>query len=84
MSDAERVLRHPRRRLSGVPGVGLIAEVLGLVQERELVGHRSESGCRLAGRSHGGGEAGDDPRTLCLLVLVGDTEEDFVAQTAYQ
>ncbi|MDJ0465737.1 hypothetical protein QMK30_30485 [Streptomyces sp. H27-C3] len=59
-------------------------EVLGLVQERELVGHCAESGCRLAGRSYGGGAAGDDPRTVGPLVLFGDTEEDFVAQTADQ
>ncbi|WP_164494345.1 hypothetical protein [Streptomyces sp. ADI92-24] len=58
--------------------------MLGLVQERELVGLCPESGCRLAGRSYGGGEAGDDPCTVGLLVFVGDAEEDFVAQTAYQ
>ncbi|MCY0952769.1 hypothetical protein [Streptomyces sp. H27-S2] len=62
----------------------MVAQVLGLVQERELVDHGPESGCRLAGRSYGGGEAGDNPRTVGLLVVVDDTEEDFVTQTAYQ
>ncbi|MGW0564652.1 hypothetical protein ACWDZ4_29610 [Streptomyces sp. NPDC003016] len=48
------------------------------------MGHCPESGCRLAGRPYGGGEAGDDARTVGFLVLFGDTEEDFVTQTAYQ
>ncbi|MCY0927004.1 hypothetical protein OTB20_12480 [Streptomyces sp. H27-H1] len=58
--------------------------MLGLVQERELVGYCPESGCRLAGRPYGGGEAGDAPRTVGLLVLVDDTEEDLVTQTTDQ
>jgi hypothetical protein len=58
--------------------------VLGLVQEGELVGHCSESECRSAGRPYSGGEAGDDPRSVGLLVLGGSPEEDLVAQLGYQ
>ncbi|MET7571251.1 hypothetical protein ABZT04_22515 [Streptomyces sp. NPDC005492] len=54
------------------------------MQEGELVGYCSESGCRFAGRLHGGGEAGDDPRSVGLLVLGGSPEEDLVAQVGYQ
>jgi hypothetical protein len=81
---AERVVHHPRRGFPGIPGAGLVAQVLGLLQEGELVGHCPESGRRLAGRSHSGAEAGDDPRGADLSVRVGCTEEDLVAQVGYQ
>ncbi|GHD48801.1 hypothetical protein GCM10010317_026770 [Streptomyces mirabilis] len=48
------------------------------------MGHCPESGRRLVGRSHSGGEAGDDPGSVDLPVLVGCREEGFVAQAGYQ
>ncbi|MFJ2135800.1 hypothetical protein ACIOMQ_34045 [Streptomyces sp. NPDC087845] len=58
--------------------------MLGLVQERKLMGYCPERGCRFASGANGGGEAGDDPRTAGLLVLVDGAEEDLVAQTGDQ
>ncbi|MFD4553573.1 hypothetical protein ACFWP5_04500 [Streptomyces sp. NPDC058469] len=80
----ECVVHHSRRCFPGIPGVGLFAKVLGLVQEGELVGYCSESGCRFAGRPYSGGEARDDPRSAGLLTLGGSPEEDLVAQVGYQ
>lgn len=48
------------------------------------MGYCSESGCRFAGRLYSGGEAGDDPRRVGLLVLGDSPEEDLVAQVRYQ
>ncbi|MCX5449863.1 hypothetical protein [Streptomyces nigrescens] len=41
---AERIAGHQRGHFSRFSGLGLVAEVLGLVQERELVGRCSERG----------------------------------------
>ncbi|WP_329348915.1 hypothetical protein OG226_12145 [Streptomyces sp. NBC_01261] len=82
--QTECVVHHPRRCFPGIPGIGLFAKVLGPVQEGELVRHCSESGCRFAGRLYSGGETGDDPRSVGLLVLGDSPEEDLVAQVGYQ
>ncbi|OKI45287.1 hypothetical protein A6A29_32130 [Streptomyces sp. TSRI0281] len=76
----ERVDYYQGGRFSHIQGVGLVTEVIGLVQEGELVGHRSEGGCRLAGGSYSGGEAGDDPGRVGIPVLSGGTEENLVPQ----
>ncbi|MFJ2158141.1 hypothetical protein [Streptomyces sp. NPDC087856] len=81
---AERVVHHSRRCFPGIPGVELVAEVLGLVQERELVGYCPERGCRFAGRPYCGGEAGGGPCRVGFPVSGGSPEEDFVAQVGYQ
>lgn len=84
VGGGECVLHHPYDCLPGIPGVGLVAQTLGLVQEGEPVGHRSQGGSRFTCGLDGGSEVGDHPSGVGRLVLVGGTEEDLVAQVGDQ
>ncbi|TSB30411.1 hypothetical protein [Streptomyces benahoarensis] len=80
----EGLANHLRGRFPSIPSVGLVAEVLGPVQEGKLMGHRPESGCCLARRPHRAGVAVDDPQRAGLPAMVGSTEENVVAQIGDQ
>ncbi|MFD7130579.1 hypothetical protein [Streptomyces sp. NPDC059894] len=81
---AERIVHYPHRGLPGILGIGLVAEMVDLVKEGELVGDRPEGGGRLAGGAHSSSEAGDDPGGVELVLLGCGTEEGLVAQIGDQ
>ncbi|WP_046732137.1 hypothetical protein [Streptomyces humi] len=66
----ESFLHRPYGCLPGILGVGLVAQPLGLLQESELVGHRSQSGSRFASGLDGGGEVGDHASGMGPLVVI--------------
>ncbi|MFF5962850.1 hypothetical protein ACFY64_03680 [Streptomyces collinus] len=84
VGGGECFLHHPYCCLPGIPGVRLVAQTLGLLQEGELVGHRSQGGSRFARGLYSGGEVGDHASGVGRLVLVGGMEEDLVAQIGDQ